>query len=112
MKENQDYTKLKDDTIEYLETNDENNLRRVATFVLLIGIGISILSFIYLSFITVPHRDYPLTQKEYVFNPSGFIASIGTLMGSILLWSLLRVISNISISLKELNANYTTKNFR
>ncbi len=91
-----------------VDTDEEDTLRTISTFVLVIGICISIFSFVTLSFITVeyPNSEFSsLTEKKYVFNPSGFIVSICILIGSILLSSFLKVISNISISLKELNSN-------
>ncbi|MFM6954025.1 MAG: hypothetical protein ACKOWL_03475 [Sphingobacteriaceae bacterium] len=92
--------------MEYIETKDETSLRNIATIILFVGVGVSVFMFISMTFVRIdPPLDGYSSKSEYVFKPIGLILSIITLICSIGLWGLIRVICNISISLKEINEN-------
>lgn len=76
---------------------DEKVLNIVSYSVLIIGIIASIIMLISISFI----------EKKYGYeiSISGISITLSTLLGSIMLWSLLKVISNISTTLKKIYKN-------
>jgi amino acid permease len=92
--------------MEYIETKDETRLRNIATIILFVGIGISVFMFFSMTFVQIAPPLYEYSSKpEYVFKPIGLIQTVITLISSIGVWGLIRVICNISISLKEINEN-------
>lgn len=105
-------------TSEY-ETNAnnaaENTLNIIANIVLWVGIIITIVCLFtlttnkvvdpaYTYAIEYDIAQYETVQYKTVFNPSGLAVSIGVLLSSLTTWAVLKVITNISISLKEINA--------
>ncbi len=76
---------------------DEKILNIVSYSILIIGIIASIIMLISISFI----------EKKYGYeiSISGISITLSTLLGSIMLWSLLKVISNISTTLKKIYKN-------
>lgn len=86
------------DTKKNINIQDEKGLKVIAVIILIAGIIISgILGFTSI-FIDLPQTQYLV---EYIFNPIGFVITLGTLVSSIGLYFFLIVIANISISLKE-----------
>ena len=86
------------------ETNlsAENTLNGIAVFTLIVGIIGAIVCLFTICWVEVPKAGYTyLTEK--VFSGSGFATTIGILIGSLATWALLKVIANISITLKEIN---------
>ncbi len=84
-----------------LNFSDENTLYVIANIILVIGIiGAFICS---LTIVVVDSGEYHFIEDK-VFNPTGFAITIGILLLSIILWASLRVLSNISVSLKEINS--------
>ncbi len=78
----------------------ENTLETIAVTVLILGILASIICLFTICFIQDPKYDY---IESKIFNPSGFATTIAILLSSITTWGLLKVISNISKTLKEIN---------
>ncbi len=86
------------DTKNNINIQDEKGLKFIAVIILIAGIIISgILGFTSI-FIDLPQTHYLV---EYIFNPIGFVITLGTLVSSIGLYFFLVVIANISISLKQ-----------
>ena len=79
---------------------DEKNLKKIAGIILIIGIILSLILLFSIAIVTVD-GGYS-SESKTVLNSTGLVVAIGTLLTSIGLWSFLRVISNISLSLKEL----------
>lgn len=104
-------SEAKDSTSQEVEalTNNaaENTLKTVANIVLWIGcIG----TFFCLCFCTHTTTKVVDPTYEYIihydstFNPAGLAVSVGVLLSSVTTWAVLKVIANISISLKEINS--------
>ncbi len=74
----------------------EKTLKVIANIVLILGI---ISTLVCLFSIVVVDNEY-----TYEFNPLGFATTIGILLGALIIWASLRVFSDISISLKEINS--------
>ena len=77
----------------------EKVLSIIANVVLGIGILVTIILLFTVCWVDSGHYYY---TKDIVFNPIGFATTIGVLLSSIISWALLRVICNISYSLKAL----------
>lgn len=82
-------------------TNDEKTLRTIANLILAVGIISSLILLFTISFVKIQGENS--WESKMALSASGLVTTIGTLVSSIGLWALLRVISNISTSLKELN---------
>lgn len=81
----------------------ENTLLTIASVVLFCGIIATIICLF--TIVWVEQRDPDYTSlKETVFNPSGFVTTIMVLFSSLISWSLLKVIANISLTLKDINS--------
>jgi hypothetical protein len=80
--------------------SDEQNLKLIANFVLALGIFVTgVLAFTRM-FVTIP-GEYSFEDKK-VFDAGGMAITVFTLLSSLASWACLRVISNISESLKQL----------
>ena len=80
--------------------SDEENLKMIANYVLALGIlATAVLAFTRM-FVTVP-GEYSFDEKK-VFDAGGMAITVFTLLSSLASWACLRVISNISESLKKL----------
>lgn len=96
-----------DANISKKNVNDEKWLRIIANIVLIAGIITAIYFFSFSSF-NVQENMYSAngevigTYSKNEFNLNAFLISLSILFSSFLVWSFLRVISNISNSLKEL----------
>ena len=69
-----------------IDNSAENTLTTIAKIVLVCGIIVTVICLFY-SFV----------------NPVGFIITIIVLLSSLINWSLMKVLANISITLKEIN---------
>ena len=84
-----------------LSLGEEKTLKTIADIVLVVGIISSLILFFTITIINVPGA-YSFETKTG-FSASGLVNTLGVLFSSIAFWAFFRVISNISISLKELN---------
>lgn len=80
--------------------NEEKTLKTIADIVLFVGIISSAILLFTITFITQGEYSW---ERETTFSPSGLVTTLCVLFSSIATWAFFRVISNISISLKELN---------
>lgn len=87
------------------ETKDENSaektLATIADIILIVGIIVTVICLFTLCFVEVPKSMYS-TKTE--FSPSGFATTVMVLFSSLISWSVMKVLSNISLTLKELNS--------
>lgn len=98
------FTNSQDDS-SYDINSAENTLKGISTFVLWAGIIGTLVCLFTLTTTKVVDPTYQYSiHYDTVFNPEGLVISFGVLISSITTWSLLRVIANISTSLKEINA--------
>jgi len=89
------------DEIEEVNLSAENTLKVIATIILIGGIiGTLICLF---TIVMVQNPEYTYT-KDLIFNPMGFVTTVSVLLGSLTIWASLRVLSDISMNLKELNS--------
>lgn len=85
---------------EELSLSEEKTLNVIANIVLILGIISSLILFFTIALI---HKSYLFGEDQTDLNTSGLVITLGVLLSSIAFWAFFRVISNISISLKELN---------
>lgn len=88
--------------------NDEKTLKTIADIVLLVGIISAVILFASIGIVSQPGR-YSWEDEETVASGSGIVITLGVLFSSIATWAFFRVMSNISISLKELNRKNAEK---
>lgn len=83
----------------------ENTLNVIAGITLWVGIIGTIFCLLTLTTTKVVDPTYKYSiHYDTIFNPAGLAISIGVLFSTIVTWALLRVIANISTSLKEINS--------
>lgn len=82
------------------ENGAEKTLSGLADIILIVGIIVTIICLFTLCFVEVPKSMY---STEKVFSPSGFATTIMVLFSSLISWSVMCVLANISLTLKELN---------
>lgn len=83
----------------------ENTLKGIATLVLWAGIIGTIFCLFTLTTTKVVDPTYHYSiHYDTIFNPAGLAISVGVLLSTLISWALLKVIANISISLKEINS--------
>ena len=82
------------------ENSAEKTLATIADIILIVGIIVTIICLFTLCFVEVPKSMYR-TEKE--FSPSGFATTVMVLFSSLISWSVMKVLSNISLTLKEIN---------
>ena len=83
----------------------ENTLNVIAGIVLWVGIIGTIFCLFTLTTTKVVDPTYHYSiHYDTIFNPSGLAVSIGVLLSTLTTWAVLKVIANISISLKEINS--------
>ena len=80
-----------------IKSGAETTLNVIATIVLIGGIIGALICLFTITWIDVG-------WEETKFNPIGFITALSTLLVSLTIWASLSVLSNISISLKEINS--------
>lgn len=83
----------------------EYTLNTIAKVVLWVGIIGTIFCLFTLTTTKVVDPTYKYSiHYDTIFNPGGLAISIAVLISSIITWALLRVIANISKTLKEINS--------
>lgn len=80
------------------ENSAEKTLQGVATFIMICGIISTIICLFSMTFIDVDTGYH----KETVFNPSGFAVTVGVLLSTLISWSTMMVLANISLTLKDI----------
>ncbi|MBQ8968757.1 MAG: hypothetical protein IJ064_03360 [Bacteroidaceae bacterium] len=89
-----------DEKIEVGTNNSaENMLESISYFILIGGIIVTVILLFSICFIQNPAYHY---YKEYMFNPTGFGITCGTLLSTLASWAALKVFANISKTLKEI----------
>jgi hypothetical protein len=94
---------------------DEKYLILIANIILIVGIVISFILLFTVVFVSEPQNYYSAEGDAIasggvtkVFNASRLLIMISTLFSSVILWAFLRVISNISVTLKEIKGTIQT----
>ena len=83
----------------------ENALNVIAAIVLWCGIIATVFCLFALTTTKVVDPTYKYSiHYDTIFNPSGLVISIGVFLSTLTTWSLLRVIANISMTLKQINS--------
>lgn len=83
----------------------ENTLNVIATIVLWAGIIGTIFCLFTITTTKVVDPTYTYSiHYQTLFNPAGLAISIGVFVSALTTWALLRVVANISTSLKEINS--------
>lgn len=88
--------KLKEVEIPEISTSAESTLTTVGGIILALGIIATLI----LACTTLQTKTYNGYYHEEQFNPMGLALTVGTLLSTLATWSVLRVISNISLRLK------------
>ena len=81
------------------DNSAEKTLEIIANITLGIGIIASVIMLFSICFIQNPEYHY---HKELMFNPTGFSITCGTLLSSLAAWASMRVLANISMTLKAI----------
>ena len=84
------------------ENSAEKTLATIADIILVVGIIVTVICLFTLCFVEVPKSMYS-TKTE--FSPSGFATTVIVLFSSLISWSVMKVLSNISLTLKDINSN-------
>ncbi len=90
------------------DNSAEGTLNTIAWITLIVGIIAAIICLCTVCWTTttvvVEHYTYSddITQDVTTFNPMGFAMTIGIFLSSLASWAFMRVISNISLTLKEI----------
>ena len=79
--------------------NAEKVLSIIATVILVLGVLTTVMCLFNICWVDSGRYIY---SKDIVFNPMGFATTIAILMGTLATWGVLRVLCNISNSLKVL----------
>ncbi len=98
-----EYITCKENSEPHENNTAESTIKTVATIILIFGIISSILCFFTLSFQKLPREHYSFTE-DTVFNPSGLVIAITVLLTSIATWAIMKVLANISITLKKIDS--------
>ena len=80
----------------------ENTLNFIANLTLFLGIFISVICLFTICFVETPKDDY-FDTTEKVFSWHGFMITIAVFISSLMSWAVLRVFTNISLTLKQIN---------
>lgn len=80
----------------------ENMLSIIANAILIVGLLSTLICAFTICFITGVKPGYTYV-KETVFNPTGFATTITILFSTLISWSVMKVIANISLTLKDIN---------
>ncbi|MEJ6682240.1 MAG: hypothetical protein QNL21_09115 [Flavobacteriales bacterium] len=86
--------------VKELDLSAENALQAIAATVLIGGIISTIICLF--TIVAVDSGKYEYIDDK-VFNPAGLATTIGVLLISLTIWASLKVLSNISVSLKVIN---------
>lgn len=82
------------------ENSAEKTLATIADIILVVGIIVTAICLFTLCFVEVPKSMYSTETK---FSPTGFATTVMILFSSLISWSVMHVLANISLTLKELN---------
>lgn len=77
----------------------ETTLETIANITLGIGIIASVVMLFTICFVQNPEYHY---HKELIFNPTGFAMTCGTLLSTLAAWASMKVLANISLTLKAI----------
>lgn len=85
-----------------INNSAEKTLTTIADIILALGIISTLICAFTICFVTAlkPGYDY---VTETTFNPVGFATTIAIFLSSLVSWSIMKVIANISLTLKEMN---------
>lgn len=87
------------------DNSAENALSVIANIVLWVGIIGTVFCLFTLTTTKVVDPTYKYSiHYDTIFNPGGLAVSVGVLISTIMSWALLKVIANISKTLKEINS--------
>lgn len=89
--------------VKIVDNSAEKTLATIANIVLLLGIIGTLICIFTLTFIDVPKSGYHY-RTEKAFSPSGFATTVMVLFSTLISWSVMKVLSNISLTLKDLNS--------
>ena len=78
----------------------ETTLEIIANIVLVCGIIASIICLFNIVWVQNPEYQY---IDDKIFSPSGFVTTVMVLASSLISWSFMRVLANISVTLKAMN---------
>ncbi len=85
-----------------INNSAENTLTTIANIILVLGIISTIICAFTICFVTALKPGYSYVT-ETTFNPVGFATTTAILLSSLVSWSIMKVIANISLTLKEMN---------
>lgn len=85
-----------------IDNSAENTLSTIANIILVLGIISTLICAFTICFVTALKPGYSYVT-ETTFNPVGFATTIAILLSSLASWSIMKVIANISLTLKEMN---------
>lgn len=80
----------------------EDMLSSIANVILIVGLLSTLVCTFTICFITGVKSGYTYVE-ETVFNPTGFATTITILFSTLISWSVMKVIANISLTLKDIN---------
>lgn len=86
-----------------IDKSAENTLSTIANIIVICGIIATLICLFTVVFVENPDYMGLDFQSKHIFNPSGFASTITMVFSILVSWSLLKVIANISITLKEIN---------
>ena len=91
-------------TVQEKTQNDsaEKTLNIVADILLALGIVSTLVCAFTICFVETLKPGY-YTVTETSFNPTGFAITVAIFLSSLASWSIMRVVANISLTLKEIN---------
>ena len=81
----------------------EHTLIKVAKLVLIVGILATIFCLFTIVLVKNPEYYSAYSSEKYIFSPNGFITTIAILLSSVISWSFMTVVANISLTLKDIN---------
>ena len=84
------------------DNSAENTLTTIANIILVLGLISTLICAFTICFVTALKPGYNYVT-ETTFNPVGFATTIAILLSSLASWSIMKVIANISLALKEMN---------
>ena len=85
-----------------IDNSAENTLSTIANIILVLGIISTLICAFTICFVTTLKPGYSYVT-ETTFNPVGFATTIAILLSSLASWSIMKVIANISLTIKEMN---------
>jgi hypothetical protein len=96
------------------ELRDEKYLTLIANIILVVGIVASLILLFSVVFVT-GQQNYYSSEGDVIgsgvmkaFSATGLAITLATLISTVTLWAFLRVISNISVTLKEIKGKIQT----